>query len=77
MVGMDLRLECPHCKKTIGMDLGVTQYFRVNGSEKKYGSSVCPECGGPFWFAHSNYTVVDVMKRKDTDRLESAGVICW
>ncbi len=77
MLGTNVKVKCPSCGGEFYAGLGVTQYVRVNGSERQYVECGCPACGKQLWFAHSVDTLVDVIERKENDKIEPAGVICW
>lgn len=42
MVGLDITIACPCCKKLSGVNIGITEYYNYNS--KIYALVSCPKC---------------------------------
>ena len=42
MVGLDITIACPCCKKLSGVNIGITEYYNYNS--KIYAMVSCPKC---------------------------------
>lgn len=66
---------CPYCGEKHDIDLGVTNYYSVNGSEEDYTKCQCWSCDKKYWVTH--FDKLETKKMDEHDIVRRTTCVCW
>lgn len=77
MNGNSIAVKCPNCEQNIIKNLGVTEYVKIDDSERDYTKCKCYLCGKDYWLSHTVNAAIDVKKVTGNEKVKPSTIICW